>query len=112
MLDLRRELLAEEDPKTVNRIVEEDWQQMPYKQLFEVSICSDIHLLLEHCVCELVIYFVCTSRSHLSDVSFAAVKTHHRYVKYTCRTFPCREGTAFVVGSRIQLFVKRRVDNF
>ena len=38
---LQHGLLAEKDPKTVKRIVEEEWQQMLYKLL-----CSSIHLQL------------------------------------------------------------------
>ena len=38
---LQHWLLAEEDPKTLKRIVEEEWQQMPYKLL-----CSSIPLQL------------------------------------------------------------------
>ena len=84
--DLQRGLLDEKDHKTVKRIVEEKWKQMPFKHFFRYPFamtysCSwsivnfiwiDILSPLEHCK---LVFLLCTSRSHLSDVSFLAEKT-------------------------------------
>ena len=104
-----------EDPKTVKRIVEEDWQQMPYIKFFEVSICSDILLLFKHC--ELVFYivlqdlfclmFLLLLKRPIAD-TFSLTFTLHDGIRVTHFHVDRVPQVALVVGSRIQLFVKRR----
>ena len=99
-------------------IVEEDSQQMPYKLLCW-STNLQLLLLLEHCLWTCLL--LCTSRSHLSNVSFVAEKTHPDMfsltltlpymlmIVYVSHVFMSELQVAFVVGLHIQLFVKWRV---
>ena len=65
---------------------------------FEVSVCSNIVLLLEHCVCEPVFYFllqdsICLIFLLLLKISIVDTLVLPWLIQL-CRTFSCRDGTA------------------
>ena len=62
-------------PKLQTKLLKKTGSKCHIIILFEVSICSDMMLILENCLCEVVFFFQDLISPH---ISFVTEKTHHR----------------------------------